>query len=331
MEVKAMSISYLGIDVAKLSLEAAFLIEEKVYHKSVPNNKDGFEQLHNWLISRSVDGIHICMEATNWYWERVANYFFKAGCKVSVVNPRQTKRFADSELKRSKDDRIDAGVIARFCRAMRPGSWQPLPYPLYELKYLVRRLDDLKKMRQEEKNHLEDEELPPSVQQSIHKNLASLEAELKAVMGKIKEVIEKDSTLKEQHNLLKTIPGIADLTAAVILGEAGDLTSYDSARSLAAQAGVIPRKADSGKKKGKAVMSKVGNSKLRKALYFPAMVAQKYNPIIKSFCARLEKRGMAKKAIIGAAMRKLLHLAYGVVKTKEAFNENYFPKRLDLR
>jgi len=107
----------------------------------------------------------------------------------------------------------------------------------------------------------------------------------------------------------------------------GDVSQFDSARQVAAFAGLVPRIRESGTSvRGRSRLSKIGSSRLRKSLYFPAITALRFNPVIKSFGLRLSAAGKSKMLIIGAAMRKLLHLAYGVLKSGKAFDPNFCPQ-----
>jgi transposase len=126
--------------------------------------------------------------------------------------------------------------------------------------------------------------------------------------------------LKAQSELLETIPGIGRRTAHLLLGEI-EFERFDSARSLAAQAGVTPRKRQSGTSLKQTSLSKLGNARIRRALYFPAITAKQHNEIIKEFANRLKKKnGKTPMQIVCAAMRKLLHIAFGVLKHKRAFD-----------
>jgi transposase len=127
--------------------------------------------------------------------------------------------------------------------------------------------------------------------------------------------------LKEQSELLQTIPGIGKRTAHLLLAEI-EFKRYDSARQIAAQAGVTPRWRQSGTSLKQTALSKLGNARLRKALYFPAIVARQHNEIIREFASRLKKRGKTPMQIVCAAMRKLLHIAFGVLKHKRAFDSS---------
>ena len=102
---------------------------------------------------------------------------------------------------------------------------------------------------------------------------------------------------------------------------------FKNAKHLASFIGVAPRLMESGTSvRGRSRMSKIGRSQLRKAFFLPAMVALRYNPIIKSFGERLRASGKNKMQIIGATMRKLIHIVYGVLKNGVPFDEKFFVK-----
>jgi transposase len=140
----------------------------------------------------------------------------------------------------------------------------------------------------------------------------------------IRDHIDQSPSLKQQRDLLSSIPGIGDLTAAKLLSEFIDINHYSSARQAAAFAGLVPMHSDSGSSvRGKPRMCKMGTARLRKALYFPAIVATYHNPVIKAFSERLKQRGKCPMVIVGAAMRKLIHIAYGVLKSGKPFDPQY--------
>jgi transposase len=156
--------------------------------------------------------------------------------------------------------------------------------------------------------------------------LAFLDGEIARTEALIRSPIESHPRLRCQCDLLVSIPGIGEATAAKILGEMMDVKLYESARQLAALAGLAPRLHESGSSvKKRAKLSKVGAPRLRKALYFPAIVAIKHNSYIKEMSERLRGRGKCPMQIIGAAMRKLVHLAYGVLKSGRPFDPGLKP------
>ncbi len=127
--------------------------------------------------------------------------------------------------------------------------------------------------------------------------------------------------MKQQHELLDSIPGIAATTAALLLAEVPDLKRYRNARQLAAFAGLVPRERQSGSSvRGRVRLSKIGNARLRRALYFPAITALRCSPFFQEWAEGLRQRGKSKMSVIGAVMRKLIHIAYGVLKSGRPFD-----------
>jgi transposase len=317
-----MTFSIIGIDISKLKFDLCLLRDNgKLKHKVFANTAAGFVQLSAWLIKQRVELAHACMEATGAYGEALAIYLFDAGHRVSIINPAVIKAYAQSHLSRTKTDKVDATLIARFCAERKPPAWSPLPREVRELQSLVRRLESLLEMHQMEVNRLEAGTSAESVRASLTEHIAFLDEEIKRTEAVIRQHIDQHPTLREQRELLVSIPGIGDTTAAKLLAEMLDVKLYKSARQLAAFAGLVPRLHESGSSiKRKARLSKTGAPRLRKALYFPAIAAIKYNPYIKALSVRLKERGLCPMQIIGAAMRKLVHLAYGVLKSGKPFD-----------
>lgn len=319
-----MDISYVGIDLAKRKFDVALLVGEKMKHKTCSNDQAGFEELKGWLKRQGVEQAHICMEATGELYMRLGNSLVEAGYIVSVVNPARIKGFAQGMLVRTKTDKSDAALIARFCRAMEPAPWSPPAPELKELQALVRRLDDLLEMEQMERNRLEAGVSSSAVAESLRSLIARIEDEIARTRELIDDHIDRHSGLKAQVKLLTSIPGIAKRTASVILGEVGDISRFNSARELAAHCGLTPKERTSGSSvRGKTKMCKTGNARLRWALYMPALTAKRCNPTVKAFCMRLKDNGKGAMVIIGAAMRKLLHLCYGVLIHQRPYDPAY--------
>ena len=312
----------LGIDISKLKFDVALLRDSgKFKHRVFPNTPAGFLQLSAWLMKQKVARVHACLEATGTYGEAVATYLSDACHVVSVVNPAAIKAYAQSHLSRTKTDKADATLIAQFCQERKPQPWQPLPAEARELQALVRRLESLSEMHQMEANRLEAGVAAVSVRESLSEHIAFLTEEIARAEKLIRDHINQHPSLREQRELLVSIPGIGETTAAKFLAEIPDVKLYSSARQLAAFAGLAPRLHESGGSvKRRARLSKIGAPRLRKALYFPAIVAIKHNPYIKALSGRLRERGKCPMQIIGAAMRKLVHIAYGVLKSGRPFD-----------
>jgi transposase len=312
----------LGVDVSKDSFHLELSINDKLRHRKFANRKEGFGELGVWLAKHKATQVHACLEATGPYSEALALYLHEQGHTVSIVNPVQIKAFGQSELRRNKDDRPDAGLIRRFCEKQRPAPWIPPPAHLRELQALTRHLENLIETRQQQINRLETTNTK-QVAKSLRKLVAHVDAEIKRTEQQIDDHVDRHPDLKQQSDLLDSIPGVGKRTAAKLLAEIPNIAQYQSARQVAAHAGLTPRNNRSGTILGKTKLSKTGNARVRKALFFPAIVAKRHNPIVRAFCERLSRNGKNKMQIVGAAMRKLIHIAFGVLKSGRMFDPNH--------
>jgi len=324
-----MADNMLGIDVAKGKFDVVLMrADGKRRWRTFANRAEGFAALLGWLEKQQARPVHACLEATGTYGLALATFLYQAGQPVSVVNPACIKAFSESELNRTKTDKVDAGLIARFCRALRPALWQPPAPEVAKLQGLVRRLESLQGMAVQERNRLSVPGLAEPVRESVERTLAMLEEEIKRLRGQIDDHVEGDPGLKQQRELLTSIDGIGPTTANLLLGE---LSRYDfrKAREVAAYAGLVPQERQSGSSvRGRARLSKKGNGRLRKALYWPAIVAIRHNPVLAAFARRLRAAGKPKMVVIAAVMRKLLHLAFGVLKHQRPFDPNWIARRI---
>lgn len=314
-----MSEIILGIDVSKKTLDAALIFENRVLCKQFQNSCDGFKELAAWLAFLKITCLHACLEATGVYGEAIALFLHESGHRVSVVNPLRIKGYASANMQRNKTDRLDARLIADFCQTQKPEGWQPPSAEVKHLQSLVRRVEVLAEMLQAEENRLTN--AAPRIKSSIERIITLIKEEISELERQIKQHISQTSNLKEQSELLQTIPGIGARTANLLLSEV-EFERYGSARAIAAQAGVTPRKKQSGTSLKQTGLSKLGNARIRRALYFPAIVARQHNKIVKEFAERLKKNGKTPMQIVCAAMRKLLHIAFGVLKHKRAFDSS---------
>jgi len=310
----------LGIDVSKLKLDLALRRPDGRFRsKVIANTKEGFEALCAWLSRQEVNELHVCLEATGTYWEPVAEYLADAGFTVSVVNPARIKAHGGASGVRTKTDKVDARLIAAFCAAQQPEPWQPPSTALRELRALVARRESLVAMRTQELNRLEVAREP--VRPDIQAHLAYLEKAIAEIEAAIRQNIDDDPDLKAQSKLLDTIPGLGDKTIPVLLSYYGGPKRFTRAKAAAAYAGLDPRQRESGTSvRGKTRLSKVGHRALRRALYMPAMVATTRTAWGRRFRDRLAAAGKPPMVILGAMMRKLIHVAFGVLKSGQPFN-----------
>jgi transposase len=312
----------LGIDISKDSFHVELSLNNKLRHRRFANRQEGFAELAAWLHKHKAPVVHACLEATGPYSEALALYLHEQGHTVSVINPAQIKAFGQSELLRNKDDRPDAGLIRRFCEKQQPAAWTPPPAHLRELQALTRHRENLLETRQQQVNRLEVSNTKEVVK-SLRKLLTHLDAEIKRTEQQINDHIDRHPDLRQQCQLLESIPGIGKRTATRLLAEIEDISQYKSARQVAAYAGLTPRNNRSGTRRGATRLSKTGNARVRKALFLPAMVAKRHNPVVRSFCQRLAQHGKTKMQLVGAAMRKLVHIAFGVLKSGKVFDPEH--------
>ena len=182
-------------------------------------------------------------------------------------------------------------------------------------------------MRVMEENRLSSGIAVESVRRSVEEHLAYLNEQIKRTEELIRQHIDSNPTLKRQSQLLDSIPGIAATTAALLLSEITDINQYRSARQVAAYAGLVPRERQSGTSvRGRSRLSKIGNARLRKALYFPAITALRCCPFFQAWAKGLRQRGKCKMSVICAVMRKLIHLAYGVLNSGKQFDPQWTQK-----
>lgn len=319
---------FIGIDVSKKTLHSMLLLDpatEKNRTKAIPNTAEGFATLVAWGTKFGhcdPQDLHIILEATGVYHEGVAEALYQAGCRVSIVNPLHVKRFAQSRGVRTKNDDHDRLILARFGDERQPPAWVPPPPEIKQLKALLARLHAIESDIQRELNRLEKAEVakaPDSVTQSIGTMLTSLREEQRRLQRQVDDHIDRHPGLKKDNALLRSIPGIGNKLAPLLLVLLRGKTFRD-ARQAAAFLGLVPIEFQSGTTVFKRPrLSKAGDARYRAALYFPAIVAIRHNPDVAALYQRLLSNGKSKMAAIGAAMRKLVHIAYGVIKHQTPF------------
>ncbi len=314
-----MTIPILGIDIAKAKFDVALIVNDGYKMKAFSNNDDGFTCLLAWLNKHNVTSLHACMEATSRYGEALALYLYQHGFTVSVVNPAQVKYLAQACLTRNKNDTLDAQTIAQFCQIKKPKAWAPTPVHIAQLQALVQRMNVVIAMQTQEQNRLDTAHA--IVKPDIQEALKALDLQLKDLKHRIDQHIKQHPDLQEKSLLLRSIKGIGPATVAAVLAALPAIDNFTHQNQVVAFAGLNPQQKLSGSSvRGKSSLSKTGNTSLRKALFFPAMVALQHNSVFINLKQRLTHNHKSKMCIIGAAMRKLLVIIYGVLKSNQPFN-----------
>jgi len=311
----------LGIDGAKAQFAVAFLLPGKVARRPCARDATGFAALTTGVRQQGAEQVHACLEATGAYGAALALFLYEAGYPVSLVNPARISADAKSRLARTKTDQAAAALMAPFCQTQQPLPWMPPAAAVRARQALVRRVELRQELVQQEVNRQPSGSHSPAGRPSIAATLTFLRAEVAKTQRLIQEPRERSAALKQQLLLLRALPGVGSWTAARVLAESDAVRSAVDARQLAASAGLTPRERTSGSSVHRPPrLAKTGNSRLRRALYLPALVAMRHHPAVRALAERRRARGKRPLVIVGAALRTLLHLIYGVLQSGKPFD-----------
>lgn len=321
----------LGIDVSKVKFDCCLLAHGqsgKKKTKKFDNTQEGFKALHEWLVKAQIqlDQLTVVMEATSVYHENLAYFLHGQECRVSLANPARVRAFAQSMSMLSKTDKADSFALARYAFTAELMTWQPEPQNVRLLKALLDRRSVVAEDLQREQNRLEKAESTQTVQQvleSIHQYIKQLNKEIARLDKEISDHVDDDPDLKNDLKLLTSIPAIGEKTGLLMLSLFHS-HQFEKASQAAAYVGLVPVHFQSGSSVNKrSRLSKAGSSKIRAGLFMAALVATRHNPHIEALYLRLCEKGKAKMLAIGAAMRKLVHLCFGVLKHQTAYQKDY--------
>ena len=322
---------YLGMDVAKAKLDCCLLLDEAAGRrktKMVANSKPGIADLLVWVTKQHVfpSELHVVMEGTGVYHEQAALALAGAGVTVSIVNPAQVKDFGRGLAVRTKTDGVDSFVLARYGALLKPAAWIPPAPEARVLQALLSRREAVAQDLQRERNRQEKADAtdtPDRIRQSLADSIEFLVRQLGQLQQDIGQHIDRYPNLKDDMALLQSIPAVGPQVGGNLLSVMHS-HAFGSAEQLAAYLGLVPVERQSGSSVlGRARLSKAGPARIRAVLYMAAIVATKYNPHVKAVYERLLARGKSKMSALGAAMRKLVHLCFGVLKTRKPYQPDY--------
>ncbi len=309
---------YVGVDIAKDKFDVSLSVQGRRKHTVFKNNRGGFQQMIKRL--KASDGIAwVCMEATGIYGEELAETLTANKIKVSVVNPTQVKYFTKALLQRNKNDKVDADAIARYVEQAQPELYIPKTKAQKVMRELVQMLECLTDQLTQWKNKLHASRTAIA-RKEFEKEIARLVKRKLQITKRIQSLVQSDPILRSNFDLITSIKGVGEKLAFAWLAHIPNIGSFNSAKQLAAYIGVSPKQHESGYYKGQTKLSKIGNAHMRKALYMPALSAKRTNEHLQPFVHRLELSGHSKKQIVGAVMRKLVHLIFGILKSGLPFN-----------
>ena len=315
---------FIGVDVGSERLDISWLREptsNKKKSKVYKNTRADHQKLCSWVLKNtntSPENITIVVEPSGIYHEGLIHFLHEQQFKILMVNPGKAKKYADAINLVHKTDKSDAFMLAKYGYDQENSLnyWQPEAVEVRELKVMMRRLDALEKDLQRELNRKGASEfslVSLRVSKSLTEMIDALKNEIKKLQVDIDDHIDQHPALKKNRALLETIKGIGPVMSR-------ELTllfatkSFKSAKQAAAFLGLIPKMKESGKMKGKTMLTKQGSPRIRAKLYMAAVCASTFNKDIKDQRARLLKAGKCKMQALGAAMRKLVQICYGVIK-----------------
>lgn len=318
-----------GIDVGKESLDLCILLDKttgKVKSRKFKNKKEGFDSAFEWIIKttcNSPEEMLITMEATGVYHEGVAYFLYAKGFQVFLSNPGKAKKFAQSLGLVHKTDKSDATMLAKYGSTQldNVALWIPEDDDVRAIKTLIRRLNALEKDKLRENNRLEASVISDAAERVIKSTvylISVLDSEITDIQNEIDKLISSNPEMNKNRELLLSVIGIGKVMARELV-YLFSAKKFTSAKQVAAYVGLIPRLNESGAFKGRSSLSKSGPSRIRAKIFLAAVCAGTHNPDIKAQKIRLKNAGKTNMQALGAAMRKLIQICFGVIKNQTRY------------
>lgn len=315
-----------GIEVSARELIVALGRGEREERlRSFPNTAEGHAAVVRFLAGGPAP-VRVVLESTGLYGLDLACALVRAPqIEIMVANPRAVRHFASALMQRSKNDRLDALVLREFAARMPFQPWSAPSPQAFALCAVARRLETLTEQCTAEKNRLHAAQLsaaiPGVVRRDVQRSVRSIQRAITRLTREALRILERDPLLAGSYRLLLTAKGIGPASALRLLAETALLSENLDVRQWVAYAGLDPREYQSGSSVQKKVrISKIGNRHLRRALYMPALVAVRYEPHLRAFYRHLLSNGKSKMQALVAAMRKLLHAVYGMLKHRQPYD-----------
>jgi transposase len=316
----------LGIDIAKRKFNVC--LRPATGHcadgmeSQFANDSSGFAELQRWLQTHQAQAVHACMEATSRYGDALALFLFQQGHQVSVVNARRIHHYARSRLARTQNDSVDAALIADFCATQIPRRWQPIPAGKRRLQDLMRTREFFVEQKIQCANRLET--ASQAIAEHLHKQIEHTDKVISAIQKDLQALLKEQPQLATLVELADSVTGVGLLTAAVAVAELPEPAAFEHVGQVVAFAGLDPQQKTSGDSVATVPhLSKMGSALLRKVLYMAALSALRSNPVVRALGQRLKAKGKSGKLIVAAAMRKLLRLIFGVLKSQQPFDPHW--------
>jgi transposase len=307
------NLSWIGIDVAKATLDLHFLPSGQAH--SLANSPAGYRQLLKLLPAPGA--CRIALEATGGYERQLVAELLDAGFHVAVVNPKRVRDFARALGLAAKTDRLDARVLALFAEKVQPAPAQKTPEKQAEIQQLVARRRQLIDLRTQESNRWDVTRSKPA-RKSIQAVLNTLERQVRDIEKAIENLVESDDDWRQKTELVQSVPGLGGVTATTLLADVPELGQLNR-QQISSLVGLAPFNRDSGQHQGKRTIGG-GRKSVRSVLYMAALAARRCNPVIKAFADRLAQHGKPFKVVLTACMRKLLVIVNSLLKSGQPWN-----------
>lgn len=336
---------FVGVDIAYRDFTVASLApgaKPKREPKPFEQTTSGFKHFQDLLRETNLEpaSILVVMEATGSYWMALAVSLHHAGFAVSVINPAQAHYFAKAQLKRAKNDALDAQTLAELALALVPACWTPPPQMYHELHQRLAQRVNLQELRTHVNNQLHALSVSPVIVPEVRLRLIQLIATLEQQIAQIDDEISQMVQITEEENgqqeisiesrwkrsiaLLLTIPGVGIMTACWLVVATLNFTLCETPEAAVHYVGLAPIERKSGTSvRGRAQIGHGGHTRARTVLYLATLTAARYNPVIKTCFDRLRTADKPTKVARCACARKLLLIAFALVKNGQTFDPEY--------
>ena len=317
-----MNLLSLGIDIAQLTFVAALRLDvQRFVKQEFANDERGFRKLRVWLKRHGAGKVRAAVESTNTYAEALLQWLYTEGHEVFLLNAERLFYYGRLLGQRNKTDPSDAVTIATFIALHDATPWQPPSPEQKTLRSLTRVRYQLVCIATQ--LACQRKTADATARAHLDPLLAKVRDQLKQIAREIAAHLKAHPAIEEQVRRLMTVKGVGLITAAIIIAELPPITPQSDPRTICGWAGLTPRRRQSGKVELPAKLSRKGNAYVRDALYMPALVAKRYNPVLQAFATRLKANGKTNQAILGAVAHKMLRIFVGLLKSKTDFDPHW--------
>ena len=311
-----------GVDISK---DVFDVFNTDGVHKQYQNTFKGFKKFSKELSSQAL----VVMEATGYYHCGLAQYLYQKAHLVSVVNPLSVKRFIQMKLSKVKTDKSDAKAICEYAKVNEVPLYKTKDKDQSECLQLLSLIELYLKQSTAIKNKLHGEKtlnIPSkAVYHSLNRSLKFLQKEIKVLEDRLTQLVKEHQA--QQLTLLKSIPGMGNKTAMLLIILTDGFSRFETAKQLCCYAGTTPTIRQSGSSvRGRSRISKVGNKKLRNLLFLCSFSACKYNKGCGEMYERIIAKGKSKKLALIAVCNKLLKQAFAIAKSGLPYDEKFVSK-----